>query len=364
MSSIRMSCIWAFEDDFGKGRGANEQWRAPPPGTYVSSSHSRNVSKITAEGTKVFETFAFGTVAGSFEWSFVLDYDYLDPLLLVYEDYSVQQSGGSYVHTFKKANNKRVPSFCIRRKILNRMAGGPDGSDEIVELRGCVAKSISFSMSAGGSQMTVTISGVYVDEKMYCGDLTTTDYQEYEGDLVEFACLFVGDAECGNYVANTDSLSLSFDNSVSVVYSTCTPFGAEYSEGQTSYTFGTSCYSNNPSYYKRRVYSGGYRNTDLYPQSKNLAPVPLFTVAAYSLAMKDGNGDTVEEAIELSDKTAIFSIYDCVIKSLTWQKGDGSKLQDQISSTDCRYIDLTVKNDQSDLRQNAHHAVTSEPDTI
>lgn len=360
MSSIRMSCIWAFEDEFGKGRGSGEEWRAPPPGSYISSSHSRNVNKITAEGTKIFETYSFGTVSGSFEWSFVLDYDYLDPLLLVYEDYSY--SGG--VHSFSKKNNMRVPSFCIRRKILNRMAGGPDGSDEIVELKGCVAKSISFSMSAGSSQVSVTISGVYTDEKMYCGDLATTDYQEYEGDLVEFACLFVGEAECGNYVANTDSLSLSFDNSVSIVYSTCTPFGAEYSEGQTSYTFGTSCYSNNPANYKRRVYSGGYRNTDLHPQSKNLAPIPLLTVASYSLAMKDGYGDTVEEAIEASDKTAIFSIYDCVIKSLTWQKGDGSKLQDQISSTDCRYINLKVKNGQGDLRNDPPHTVTSTPTTI
>lgn len=326
----------------------------------MSFTHSRNVSKITAEGNKTFETFSFGTVQGSWEWSFTMDYDYMDPMLLVFEDYSC--SGG--VHIFAKANNMRVPSFCMRIKVLNEMAGGPDGSDEIVEIRGCVCKSVSFSMSAGSSAMSVTMSGFYTDEKMYKDSIGTTDYQEYEGDLVEFSCLFVGDAECGNYVANTDSLSISIDNSSAAVYSTCTPFAAEYYEGVTQYTFGTSCYSNDPSKYKQRLYSGGYNNSFLYPQSKNLAPIPKLTVAAYSLAMKDGYGDTVQECIEQSPKTAVFTLTNTVIKSLTHQKGDGSKLQDQISSTDAQRITLTVKNDQSDLLASAPHPVTSAPAEI
>ena len=32
-----------------------------------------------------------------------------------------------------------------------------------------------------------------------------------------------------------------------------------------------------------------------------------------------------------------------VIKSLTWQKGDGSKLQDQINSTECRTFTLEIR---------------------
>ena len=360
MTGIRQSAIWGFESELSKGKGESEAWRAPPPGTFVSFTHTRNVSKITTEGCKTFDTFSFGTVAGSWDWSFTFDYDYMDPMLLAFENYSY--SGG--VHTFAKANHMRVPSFCIRIKVLNEMAGGPAGSDEVVEIRGCVCKNISFSMSAGSSVMQVSMSGIYMDEKMYKGDLTTTDYQEYDGDLVEFSCLFVGDPECGNYVANTDSLTIGIDNSAAAVYSTCTPFASEYYEGVTQYTFGTSCYSNDPSHYKQRVYSGGYNNTFLYPQSKNLAPIPKLSVAAYSLAMKDGYGETVEDCIEQSSKTAIFELTDVVIKSLAHQKGDGSKLQDQISSTDARRVRLMVKNDQQNLRITAPHAVTSTPTSI
>lgn len=356
---MRASAVWSIEDELGEGNPGTT-WRAPPPGTFVSFTHSRNVSKITAEGTKVFETYSFGTMQGSWEWTFTLDYDYMDPFLLVFESYA--HSGG--VHRFDKINYGRVPSFCMRVKVLNEMAGGPDGSDEIVEIRGCVCKSVSWSMSAGSSAMSVTMSGFYTDEKMYKGSIGTTDYSEYEGDLVEFSCLFVGEPECGNYVANTDSLSLSIDNSAAAVYSVCTPFAKEYYEGQTQYSFGTSCYSNDPSNYKQRVYSGGYLNTSLYPQSKNLAPIPKLTVAAYSLAMKDGYGDTVQECIEQSPKTATFTLTNVVIKSIAHQKGDGSKLQDQISSTDAQRITFEVKNTQGDLRTTIPHPVTSTPATI
>lgn len=360
MSGIRQSIIACEEADFGEGTRSGA-WQAPPLGAYFSYTHSRNATKLYAEGSKFFETYSFGTMSGSWELSFTLDYDYMWWLKMAFEDYDVSGSGSSYTHTFAKANNMRVGSYVFRTKKLNEMAGGPSGSDEIVELRGAVCKSISFSMSAGSSAVQVSMSGFYVDEKLYKGSITTTDYQKYKGDPVEFSCLFVGEAECGNYIANTDSISISVDNSASAIYSTCTPFAAQYSEGQTNITFGTSCYSNNPSYYMQRLYSGGYRNTDLYPQSKNLSPIPTLTVAAYSLAMKDGYGDTVQECISQSPKTAIFTLSDVVIKSLAHQKGDGSKLQDQISSTDVRMIELTVKNDQSDL---ACHDVTSTPDSI
>ena len=353
--------VFSLEDSFAEGKGS-EAWQAPPPGTFFSSTHSRGANKITAEGTKFWETVSWGTLAGSWDWSFTLDYDYMAPLLLAFESHDVTDNGdGTYTHTFSKINNGRVPSFTVRRKVLNRMAGGPDGADEIVELRGCVCKSISFSMSAGNSAMQVSMTGFYVEEKMYKGDLTSTDYQEYSGDLVEFACLFVGDPSDENYVANTDSLSIGMDNSSAVVYSTCTPFGVEYYEGVTQCTFGTSCYSNDPSRYKQRVYSGGYNNSYLFPQSKNLAPISKLSVAAYSLAVKDGHGENITECMAQSPKTAVFTLEKVVIKSLTWQKGDGSKLQDQISSTDCRKISFRLKNDQEDL---LCHDVISNPSSI
>ena len=109
------------------------------------------------------------------------------------------------------------------------------------------------------------------------------------------------------------------------------------------------------------MYSGGYNNTFLYPQSKNLAPIPKLSVASYSLAMKDGYGDTVQDCIAESPKTAIFTLENTVVKGIAHSKGDGSKLQDQISSTDAQRITLTVKNGQSDLRC---HDVVSTPANV
>lgn len=362
MTSIRQSCVWAFEDEFGEGRGSGEQWRACPPGTYISTSHNRSVSKVTAEGNKFLETYSFGTVSGSFSWSFTMDYDYMDPFLLAFEDYNVSSNGdGTYTHEFAKVNNERVPSFCIRRKILNRITGG--SKDELTELYGCVVKSISWSAAAGSSAVTVSVSGLYANEKMYTGDLSATDYTAYDGDLVEFQCLFVDTLDEDGYVANTDSVGISVDNSASFIYTTCTPFAAEYTEGQTSFQFSTSCYSNDPDRYKRRVYTGGATLADA-PLSKNLAPVPLMYVASYNLSMNDDGFSTVSAAISGSEKTAVFTLTDTVIRSLTWQKGDNSKLQDSISSTECRAITLTVKNDQGSLLTTPPHPVTSEPTTI
>ena len=371
MTGVRESFIFALEDAFGEGKGNANPWIAPPPGSFFNSTHSRQATKIYTVGSKFFDTVAYGQLNGSFNWTFNFDYYYLEPLQLAFEKvgYVPSADGTHYTHTFEKVNNMRVPSFSVRRKILNQMAGGPDYSDEITELRGCVVRNISFSKAAGTSQLQVTFTGFYTDERMYKGELDATDYKPYEGKLSEYMCMFIGDVGSDAYVANTESLEFSLENNSDAVYNTCSPFAGIYYEGRTNVTFGTTCYSNNPSNYKQRVYSGGYKNDVFKPQAKGLKPIPKVTLAAYDKSIRDdeyGDIDNYSQALADSDESMVVEITDVVIKSLTWPKGNDQKLPDTISSAECRNLKITIINtipdttaQDSDMRYNSNNQVNS-----
>lgn len=354
MTSIRQSICYSLEDSFGKGKGANKYWLAPPPGSYFTSTHNRQASRIQSTGSKTFDTFAYGTLQGSWEWTFMLDYEYLEPLNLVFEKCTkTTVSAETYEYTFSKENNFRVPSFCVRRVVLNSMANSSRTNiDEVVELRGCVCKSITFSRSAGSSQMQVSMSGFYADEQMVLGNWNMTDFRQYAGNLVEYACLFIGDYTVDtNYVANTESLTVSIDNSAEAVYNTCTPFAKEYYEGLTTYSFSTTAYSNDPDHYKRRVYTGGHALADM-PLSKGLAPVNLMHILSYNAEVDRFDNNTPNtyasqsDAYANADKSLDIEITKCVLRSLQWQNGDGSKLQDSISSAECQKITFKFRTDR------------------
>lgn len=366
MTSIRQSFIYSVEDTFGKGIGTGKAWLAPPPGSYFTSTHSRQASRIQSTGSKYFDAYAYGTLSGSWEWTFMLDYNYLEPLELVFEDFTENglQQNGSYSYTFKKKNNGRIPSFTVRRVVLNDMANSQKNNiDEIVELKGCVCKSITFARSAGSSQMQVTMSGFYADERMFLGNWGRTDYKSYEGNLVEYSCLFIGTyTNEDNYVANTETLTISIDNSADAVFNVCAPFAKEYYEGVTTYSFSTTAYSNDPTRYKQRVYTGG-KDRALMPLSKGLAPVSLMHILSYNAEMDrfgdDPSMDSHAEAFGASTLSMDIEITKCVIRSLQWQNGDGSKLQDSISSAECQLMTLTFVTEAGDLSftETNQHAV-------
>lgn len=348
MTGVRQSFVFCREKNgFDTGKATTDQWIAPPPGSFLSTTHTRSVTKVYTEGSKHFDTLAYGQLNGSWEWTFTMDYDYLEPFLLAFEDQTI--SGDTI--TFGKSNSKRVPSFCIMRRVLNRLTDGvwESGlSDETVVLTGCVVKTIRFSKSAGASQISVSMNGFYADEHMV---LSSSDlaplYQDYNGNLVEFECMFVGGVSTDNYVANTESLSVGIENSASAVFTTCTPIASNFSESQTSYSFGTMAYSNDPRRYKQRVYNGG-SGSRLYPGHKNMTPIPLITLASYNaedIEYDDNGGKDIDlaSAYKSAGRTATFELDTVAIKSLTWQKGDGSRLQDQINSTDCKTVTLKVK---------------------
>lgn len=359
MTGIRGSFVFCRERKFRAGKDEKDCWIAPPAGSFLSTTHSRSTQKLFSAGSKYYDTVAYGQMSGTWEWTFTLDYDYIEPLFLIFEgveiDHTTDKTTNKTVstYTFKKVNNLKVPSFCMRRKVLNDLTTGFAGKvdDETIEYYGCVVKTARLSKSAGASQVGVTLSGFYCDESMKLSNLTSTDYQEYNGEIVEFSCLFAGDISNENYVANTESISLGIENSAAAIYTTCTPFAKDYSEGQTSYTFGTTCYSDDPDRYKTRLYGGGVRKsgTDISPGAKRMKPIPEMNIISYTSELDDDafgseSDNKIATTYAASDKSSCMTLTDVVIKSLTWQKGDGSKLQDQINSTEFRKFSLTIKN--------------------
>jgi len=367
---VRQSFCFRPEKEFGKPNtytqaeidAGADKWIAVPPGSFINTTHNRGAARINTAGSKIWDTVAYGQLTGSFEWTFMLDYNYLEPFYFLFEDFSETANE----HVYAKKNNGRIKSFTIRRKMLNTIAGGPEGMDEMEDVYGCVARNLSFSKAAGSSQISVRITGFFVDERMVTGTLEATDYTEYRGELAEFLCMFVGDnasdtlADC-DYVANTDSLEISIENNSEAIYNTCSPFASQYYEGITNYAFSTSCYSNNPDHYKRRVYTGGNTLANR-PLSKGMKPLAKIILVAYNSSAReydttsgeppvtthvedyDVTAADIKAAVARSSKTLTFDISQCVIRSLTWPKGDGSKIMDNISSAECRKITMTVKN--------------------
>lgn len=354
MTGIRSSFVFCKEETYKGGIPDEKKWISPPAGSFLSTTHNRSTQKVFSTGTKTYDTLAYGQLSGSWEWTFTLDYDYIEPLFLIFEDVkcTIDDEKKVATYTFSKANNMRVPSFTIRRKILNNITNGTeDVLDETIIYKGCVVKTARFSKAAGASQVGVSLSGFYATEETTLGDLATTDYQEYTGELVEFSCMFAGPIDGDNYVANTESLSLGIENSASAIFSTCTPFASDFAEAQTSYTFGTTAYSNDPLRYKMRMYGGGLRagtSGTVRPKAKGMRPIPEVHLASYTGELDDmefgaGSENPIKTVFDESAYNLDIKLEDLAIKSLTYQKGDGSKLQDQINSTEFRKMSITIK---------------------
>lgn len=378
MTSVRMSFVFAPEMEFKKGKGFNP-WIAPPPGSYFSSTASRQTSPIYTTGSKKWDVTAYGQYAGSWDWTFMLDYQYLEPLVLAFDVVSINrgtdiiwkhesEDGGGYNKYigkdtdfnnfyFIKRNNSKPPSFTVRRKILHRIVGGPN--DEMVELKGCVVNSISFSRSSSTSQYQVQMSGFYATEEMVLGELEETDYKKYDGQLIEYSCVLLTDriydgigVSFEDYAAtNTDSISVTITNGTTPVYNTCSPFVGQYYEDRVKFQISTSCYSTDPETYKTRMYSGGHDKTARKPLSKGSKPLSEMRIVTFDSEISDNFGnaaDAITNAFYKSKNRLEFCAEDLVIKSVRWVNGDGSKLTDSISSTDCKNIELMISRECKD----------------
>ena len=350
MTGIRYAVSVAEESTFGvKGT----DYFVLPPGAYMSATYNVATETVYAPGSKLFEDVVYGRVSGSFEISCNLSYEHLGIFRFLFEDYKPEailgEDGktptGLYRHTFRKANNKRIGSFTIRRRTLNKITSVDAGDDETTYFLGCVLKSCRISQASGSGKMTATFSGYFSDTNTVLGELKTNGYKEFEGQNVEWSCMFIGD----KYVANVESLTLSIDNGSGMQYTTCKSTSVNYYESTSAFQFGMTCYSNNFERYKALVYSGGQdpsvvKNGNVYKNMcKNKHPIPQLSMRSFNTCHEDTDAD-LSATIDRATKSLTFNIEKCVVKSATWQKGDGSRMLDQMSSAECRKIEMVVVN--------------------
>ncbi len=370
MTAIRYSIRIGKESSYGSGKPSNDIWYDLPPGTKMSATHNVSTETVYSAGSKFFDTAVYGATSDSWELSFDMDYEHIWPFEMIFEKHTVSEKPneetGMYTHTFEKENGSWIQPFVIERTTINNITGGSYGKNEVTTFSGCVAKSIRISRSSGSSsKATVTISGAAKKPTTKLSDTYTSSFKEYKGHLVEFACMFYGT----EYVANIESMTIGIDTGANVRRSTCTPFPVGYYEDKTSFQFGMTTYANDPKRYMLRVYTGGNgydgartsekgADPEVYdPMCKNKVPCPKISMKSFDTCCTDG--EKIDQAIKRAKMTAIFDIEDCVLKSTTWQKGDG-RLLDQMSSAECKKITLTITSPTGDYNKKTTTTTSTE----
>ena len=363
MTEIRKSIVFKKElGEFGSSTAkasAKETtgWCLFPMGTHFSFTAARQAEGIYGAGNKFREGAAYGPFSGTWNLSFILDYDRLEPFEMIFEN--VTYSTDNKTITFEKKNNSRVSHYAFRVKQMNRIAGGSEGSDEVTILTGCVAKQISISRSAQSSQATVEMNGSFANMETLLGKLDSTDYKSYPDDeeIAQYSCMFKGDANDSNYVADVDAHTVSVENAISYVYSTCKAFASNYFEGRTTIQWNAQTYSNDPKKKFRLLpNSGGMDSTHLSPMCKGLKPMSKVKFVSFSgTVCKDDGGaenseynEKIAEAIKASNYSFDIELYNSVVKSITYSKGEGGKMSDSLSSVDCSGIKITVKRNEGE----------------
>lgn len=351
MTGVRQSIRVGKETSFGSGT-LSGSWFGLPPNFFLQATPTVSTTELYSDGSKFFDTVDYGQFSGSWEMSFAMDYEHLALYQMLFDSVDTASDGkGGYVHTFSVTNNRYVPSFVIEGVILNHITSN-GGKDERFLLKGCVAKSIRFSRSSGAARTTVTISGFYMDEEVTLNANDTSMFEEYDGRLVEFSCLFKGDVTDADYMANVESITIGLDIGTNPNYSVCRGTSVGYYAGKCDIQLGMTAYANDFERYREHVMGGGEKTTRVSGSTyrfmcKQKRPLSRMTVASFTECRDEG--DTFEKAFSDSDMTVEFILDDVVMNSFTRQKGDGSRLIDQMSSSKCRKLTLRIVNDREAL---------------
>lgn len=387
MTAIRKSYLIARESAFGSGESADNKWYALPPGFYFSHTDSTSASSMYGTGGKLRQNTIYGPFRGSWNASFVMDYDHLEFLSMIFdvtdETYDATNtpeganqtvSIGSttcYKHTLRKINGYRQGSYVIKERILNTIANGE--YNEVCTLKGVLASNLQMARAASGSQMAVEMSGMFADKSSTFDQEAGSFYVTPTDPLTQYSCMYLGTNETINdddIIEQTDSHSISIDTGVSLVFSTCTNIAKDFFEANTTFSWNASTYSNNPTRKFRLLPNSGgtldpkvgsaLKDPDnghhaLQPMGKNLAPLEWVHFATYSESMRDQYHDVYASraaAIAASTNSIIITAEKSTVKSITTQKGDGSKLQDSLSSVECNNLTITIVNDKPKIWAN------------
>lgn len=353
MTGVRQSVRVGKESEFGSGELASgTSWFKLPPNFFMQTTASVSTAELYSAGSRFFDTVDYGQFSGSWEMTFAMDYEHLALYEMVFDTCTTTSKGnGLYEHTFTSSNDACVGSFVIEGIILNHITAG-GAKDEDFVLKGCVAKSIRFSRSSGASRTTVTISGFYMDEVVTLREKAASLYEDYEGQLVEFSCLFKGDVSNDAYMANVESITVGLDIGTNPVYTVCRGTPVTYYSGKCDVQLGMTAYSDDFERYRALVMGGGTKTTAVSGSAyrfmcKQKRPMPEMTVASF-IECRD-EGESFEDVFSRSDRTVEFKLDDVIMNSFTRQKGDGGRLIDQMSSSKCKKLTLTIVNGSESL---------------
>ncbi len=320
----RTSVLFAFEDEFAEKIWEDDKykgmkWFRFPAGTTFSRQPASQVQSLFSIGNKFMEKGYYNKFSGSGSVKFKMDYKHLEYLRAVFDtyEYSLGTDGAPNKHVFTKKNGKRVPSICFKAKQLNKIVGG--GENETILIVGVVAKKISFAQSSGNATIDVTLDYDYSRERIVLDDdiNAETDYIAYDGDLVQWSCLNLGDDEESlEPVARTESTTISMSINTAMTIGCGTRYNTNYIEGKTDVNLDTTVATYDPKYYLQRMYSGGQKldPMPLEPLEKNLKPIPICAVKS-----------TLDEA------TSVFSA--------TWVIDDGYVSSYQIGYSESKLSD-------------------------
>lgn len=346
--SWRQSFVFARETEYGKGHDPEEMlgyWYQPPPASSFKYTYSRDGRNLTQVGQRTWKEVAYGKVSGSWQWTFPLDYDYLEPFLFVYDTYSFATNETTLgYHSFSRSEEGITPSFCVRVKTLHRAVGGQ--GDQFDDLYGCMVTAMKLSVSAGNSQIMVSLNGVFTDmvtgvEGAPTGVLGALDYTHRPNNAVRFACFYIGDEA----IADVLSVSVQSKTNISTVHSILNPVARSRCDKGSSYLFSCTIFSKTPAVLRQRVYTGGY-SADRATNRTGLAPIPQV-----SLISEDG------------DNKMTVVVEDVVVRSMGFNEEDGL-LVDTLDSVDCRNVSLAIRNNipyQYDLSRNALGEYNTDP---
>ena len=401
MTAIRKSYLIAIEDldeshggGFGKGvpmkdQNGNELWYAVPQGFYISLSSSTQATSLYGTGAKIRQNSIYGAFQGSWNASYVMDFNHLEFFSILFDtednttpkengtqetnkNYANFETGttGVYEHRFRKLNSKRQRSYVLKELVLDKIAGGKYDKETIY--KGFLARNIQIARSTSGSQMAIEMSGVFADKKsrLLSGN-NGSFFMQVASPLTQYSCMYMGrnagpvDADA---VPQVDSHSINIETAVSLVYSTCSPIATDFFEDKTTFAWSATAYMNdptrkfellpnsggtlNPNVTGNVMFEDGDRKFSLQPMGKNLAPLEWVNFITYDESMRDNWREahtTIVDAYDDSEHVVWIQAKNSTVKSTTTPKGDGSKLQDSLSSVECDEIIITVKNNRENI---------------
>ena len=280
MTAIRKSYLIARETAFGSGQPKDGKWYVLPEGFYLSWSGSTQAQSLYGTGAKKRQNSIYGAFQGSWNASFVMDYNHLEFLSMIFDvedatyNAMTKPEGANsevtaltseyghpvYEHRFRKINNKRQQSYVLKERVLNRIAGGL--YDETNTLKGFLARNLQLARSTSGSQMACEMSGVFADKFTQLHDTDQLSFYTPVNDpLTQYSCMYMGtNAEpvSTDAIEQVDSHSLQIETAVSLVYSTCTPIATDYFEDRTTFSWNATAYMNNPTKKFKLLSNSGY----------------------------------------------------------------------------------------------------------